>query len=85
MLTHPTHRNLAALRVFSNNWLPLLFNAYLATPSGQLAPLEGAISAWAAIAEPAAVASFFRTVIQKLIKVCSVGPQHPCVSMRCVV
>ena len=62
-------RNLAALRAFSKNWLPLLFNAYLATPSGQLAPLEAAISALAAVAEPAAVANFFRTVIQKLIKV----------------
>lgn len=53
----------------AKNWMPLLLNAFLATPPVQRTQLEEAISAYACICEPATLAQFFRAVITKLIKV----------------
>jgi hypothetical protein len=62
-------RNAAALRSMARNWLPLLFNAFLATPAAEAGALAATISAYAAVCDAAAVAGLFREVIKKLIKV----------------
>ena len=49
--------------------MPLLLNAFLTTPPEQRAQLEQSISAYACIADPATLATFFRAAITKLIKV----------------
>ena len=61
--------NLSALRSLAKNWMPLLLNAFLTTPPEQRAQLEQSISAYACIADPATLATFFRAAITKLIKV----------------
>ena len=60
---------MAALRSLSKNWLPVLLNAYLATPAVQRMQLQQAIGAYACCCEPATVAQFFRSAVTKLIKV----------------
>ena len=57
------------LRALAKNWMPLLLNAFLATPPVQRTQLEEAISAYACCCEPATLAQFFRAVVTKLIKV----------------
>lgn len=57
------------LRALAKNWMPLLLNAFLATPPAQRTQLEEAISAYACCCEPATLAQFFRAVVTKLIKV----------------
>ena len=56
------------LRALAKNWMPLLLNAFLATPPVQRTQLEEAISAYACCCEPATLAQFFRAVVTKLIK-----------------
>lgn len=62
-------RNLACLRVFAKNWMPLLFNAYVAARPGRRAFLGRAISAYAVVMDPDLLDTFFKTVVKKLIKV----------------
>jgi hypothetical protein len=57
------------LRALAKNWMPLLLNAFLATPPVQRTQLEEAVSAYACCCEPATLAQFFRAVVTKLIKV----------------
>ena len=57
------------LREFARNWLPLLFNAFIATDSQERNSYAAAIAAYATIAEAATLSHFFREVIKKLLKV----------------
>ena len=57
------------LRGMAKNWLPLLLNAFLATPPAQRGQLEATISAYACIADAPTLAGLFRAAITKLIKV----------------
>ncbi|KAK9815144.1 hypothetical protein WJX73_008694 [Symbiochloris irregularis] len=61
-------RDAKALKAFAKNWLPLLFNAFVASEAAERGPIAAAIGAYACVAEPEIVASFFRAVMQKLIK-----------------
>ena len=63
------HRDALALRAYAKNWLPLLFNAFVESAVAERGQIGSAVSAYAAVADAATVASFFRTVMQKLIKV----------------
>lgn len=69
-------RNLSCLRQFAKNWMPLLFNAYVAAPAGQRSHLSRAISAYAVLVEPGLLDTFFKTVVKKLI-VASASPESP--------
>ena len=66
--------------------MPLLFNAFIAAPAGQRNHIGRCISAYAAVADPALLETFFKTVIKKLIKVLaltvssSVKPLHSVLS-----
>ena len=62
-------RNTQVLREFARNWLPLLFNAFIATNTQERNSYASAIAAYATIAEPATLSHFFREVIKKLLKV----------------
>lgn len=57
------------LQQYAKNWMPLLFNAFVAAPAGQRGYLGRTIGAYAALAEPSLLDSFFRTVAKKLIEV----------------
>lgn len=63
------HRNLAALRALAKNWMPVLLNTFLATPTVQRGHVEEAISAYACCCDAPTLAIFFRAAITKLIKV----------------
>ncbi|KAK9818389.1 hypothetical protein WJX72_011834 [[Myrmecia] bisecta] len=62
-------RNLAIMRGFAKNWMPLLFSAFVAAEATERTCLADTIAAYAAIADAQTVSAFFRTVIKKLIKV----------------
>lgn len=64
------------MRAFAKNWLPVLFNAFISSELAERGPIGSAISAYAAIADAATVASFFRNVMQKLIKVQTPSHKH---------
>ena len=59
----------AVVASFARNFMPLLFNAFVATKPGsaQRHPLGAAISAFARAAEPPSVSSFFRMGLKKLL------------------
>lgn len=61
-------RNLGCLQQFAKNWMPLLFNAYVAAPAGQRSHLSRAIGAYAVIVAPDLLDTFFKTVVKKLIQ-----------------
>ncbi len=47
----------------------MLFNAFIAAPAGHRNHIGRCISGYAAVADPALLETFFKTVIKKLIKV----------------
>ncbi len=59
------------LKDFAKNWLPLLFNAFIATDSQERNSYGSAIAAYATIADAATLSHFFREVIKRLLKVCN--------------
>lgn len=62
-------RNLATLRVFAKNWLPLLRNAFVNGSVEERAYVGPCISAYAAVSEPQTLAEPFRSTVRTLIKV----------------
>ncbi|KAK9863569.1 hypothetical protein WJX84_009478 [Apatococcus fuscideae] len=62
-------QNLATLRLFAKNWLPLLRNAFVAGDAEQRAYIGPCISAYAALCEPQTLADPFRNTIRTLIKI----------------
>ncbi|KAL0054199.1 hypothetical protein WJX82_005285 [Trebouxia sp. C0006] len=61
--------NTQVLKDFAKNWLPLLFNAFIATDSQEHNSYGSAIAAYATIADAATLSHFFREVIKRLLKV----------------
>ncbi len=57
------------LKDFAKNWLPLLFNAFIATDSQERNSYGSAIAAYSTIADAATLSHFFREVIKRLLKV----------------
>lgn len=76
-------RNAKVLRDFARNWLPLLFNAFIAAEQDR-SSIGFAIAAYASIAEPASLSHFFREVIKKLLKVMHALIHPHCMSARVV-
>ncbi|KAK9864417.1 hypothetical protein WJX84_009705 [Apatococcus fuscideae] len=62
-------RNLATLRAFAKNWLPLLRNAFVNGSVEERAYIGPCISAYAAISEPQTLAEPFRNTVRTLIKI----------------
>ena len=55
----------------ADKFLPLLFNAFLATPREHRGPLARCVSAYALVCARPVLAGLFRVVLQKLLKVVS--------------
>lgn len=62
-------RDIAVLQRFAKNWMPLLFNAFVATPAGQRSHIGRCISAYSSVSDTALLETFFKTIVKKLIKV----------------
>lgn len=58
-----------ALRGSAMSWLPVLCASFVSAAPEARGPLAGAIAAYACMVSPDVVAGFFRTAMQKLIKV----------------
>ena len=56
---------------YAKNFLPILFNLFVAAPGDRRGGLAAAIGGLAGAADATTVAGFFRTVVKKLIKVTS--------------
>ncbi len=67
--------------MYAKNWLPELFNAFVAAPAGRRAALAGAVSAYAVVADAETLSRFFRGVLAKLLKVR--GSQHAQLPTAC--
>lgn len=59
----------ASVVSFTRNFLPILFNAFVAAPTAQRGAIAETVRAFASASEPEAVGSFFRVVLKKLITV----------------
>ena len=57
------------MRASAMSWLPVLCAAFVAAAPEARGPLGDAIAAYACVCTPDVVAGFFRTAMQKLIKV----------------
>lgn len=60
--------NLSAIASFSRNFLPLLFNVFIAAPSEKRGDLQATIGDFASISTRKTVKEFFLTIMQKLLK-----------------
>lgn len=59
----------AAVVAYARNFLPILFNIFVAAPPEARSSVAGAVSAFSAATDPATLGTFFRTVMKKYIKV----------------
>jgi hypothetical protein len=62
-------RNVGVLRASAMSWVPVLCAAFVEAAPEARGPLGEALAAYACICAPDVVAGFFRTAVQKLIKV----------------
>ena len=62
-------RNVEVLRASAMSWVPVLCAAFVEAAPEARGPLGEALAAYACICAPDVVAGFFRTAVQKLIKV----------------
>eukprot|EP00250_Pteridium_aquilinum_P028638 c37528_g1_i1 orf=673-4578(-) len=60
--------NISAIASFSKNFLPLLFNVFIAAPSEKRGMLQATIGELASISEKKIVRDFFVSIMQKLLK-----------------
>ncbi|GBG72256.1 hypothetical protein CBR_g11186 [Chara braunii] len=60
--------NLAAIGAFARNFLPLLFNVFISLEPEKRAFLQQTIDAFASVADPATIKSFFMSVMEKLVE-----------------
>ena len=68
---------LAAVAKFSRNFLPILFNLFVAAPADRRGELASTVGAFAQIMDANALGGFFRTVMKKLVKVTSDAEDAP--------
>lgn len=62
-------RNVEVLRASAMSWVPVLCAAFVEAAPEARGPMGEALAAYACICAPDVVAGFFRTAVQKLIKV----------------
>jgi ribosomal RNA-processing protein 12 len=60
--------NIAAITAFTRNFLPLFFNAFVASPPEKRAGVYAAVEAFASVADPAQVRTFAETMMVKLLE-----------------
>jgi ribosomal RNA-processing protein 12 len=70
-------KQIDAVAKFSRNFLPILFNLFVAAPPERRGDLSATVGAFAQITESAALGGFFRTVLRKLVKVTSDAENAP--------
>jgi len=68
---------LAAVSKYARNFLPILFNLFVASPTSRRGELSHTIGAFAKVTDQAQLGGFFRTVLRKLIKVTADDPGDP--------
>jgi ribosomal RNA-processing protein 12 len=68
---------LTAVGAYAKNFLPILFNAFVAAPPERRGDLGATVGAFAAAADAASVGSFFRVVLKKLIAVTGQAEDTP--------
>ena len=68
---------LAAVTGYAKNFLPILFNAFVAAPPERRAELGKTVGAFAATCDAATASSFFRVVLKKLITVTGQADDAP--------
>ncbi|OUS45586.1 NUC173 domain-domain-containing protein [Ostreococcus tauri] len=68
---------LAAVGKYSRNFLPILFNLFVASPTSRRGELSHTIGAFAKVTDQAQLGGFFRTVLRKLVKVTADDPGAP--------
>ena len=60
---------LAAVSKYARNFLPILFNLFVSSPTSRRGELSHTIGAFAKVTDQAQLGGFFRTVLRKLVKV----------------
>ena len=68
---------LAAVGKYSRNFLPILFNLFVSSPTARRGELSHTIGAFAKVTDQAQLGGFFRTVLRKLVKVTADDPGAP--------
>jgi len=68
---------LAAVSKYARNFLPILFNLFVSSPTARRGALSHTIGAFAKVTDQAQLAGFFRTVLRKLVKVTADDPGAP--------
>ena len=58
--------NLESIAAFARNFMPILFNAVVATPQGRRQDLTRAIALYSRACDPALLRGFFRTIVRRL-------------------
>ena len=61
----------AAVAKYSRNFLPILFNLFVAAPPERRGELSATVGCFAQVTDAASLGGFFRTVLRKLVKVTS--------------
>ena len=67
----------ATVAKYARNFLPILFNLFVAAPPERRGELSATVGCFAQITETAALGGFFRTVLRKLVKVTSDAEDAP--------
>jgi len=68
---------LAAVGKYARNFLPILFNLFVASPTSRRGELSHTIGAFAKVTDQQQLGGFFRTVLRKLVKVTADDPGAP--------
>ena len=68
---------LAAVSKYARNFLPILFNLFVSSPTSRRGELSHTIGAFAKVTDQAQLGGFFRTVLRKLVKVTADDPGAP--------
>ena len=68
---------LAAVSKYARNFLPILFNLFVVSPTSRRGELSHTIGAFAKVTDQAQLGGFFRTVLRKLVKVTADDPGDP--------
>ena len=68
---------LVAVGKYARNFLPILFNLFIASPTSRRGELSHTIGAFAKVTDQQQLGGFFRTVLRKLVKVTADDPGAP--------
>ena len=66
-----------AVAKYARNFLPILFNLFVAAPPERRGELAATVGCFARVTDAATLGGFFRTVLRKLVKVTADAPDAP--------